>query len=502
MFHKPTRQIAVAIPASIFFFSLLLASYLHSPIQAATEPASNHISPNATDEILIPTGATWRYLDDGSDQGVAWYSPTFDDSTWATGPAKLGYGNGNEATLLSYGPDPNNKYITTYFRHTFQVTDTTIYQGLHLNLLRDDGAIVYLNGTELVRTNMPTGTITYTTLASTRVEAADESTYFNVDLSPNNLVTGTNVIAVEIHQAAGDSPNINFDLELVAEKALWLTFLPVIINDCSHMLVDFAVIGDYGDSGGNARDVAALVRSWYPDFIITLGDNNYPAGEAETIDKNIGQHYYKYIGNYTGRFGRGAAINYFYPALGNHDWRTVSGHPPLPRPYLDYFTLPGNERYYNFRRGPVELFTIDSNPQEPHGRSRNSYQAIWLRNQLAASDAPWKLVYMHHPPYSSTTQSHGSELVMQWPYKSWGATAVLAGHNHTYERLLISGFPYFVNGLGGRGKHAFKGQPLAGSEVRYAGDYGAMWVRANKHCINFQFITRTGLVIDDYTIVK
>jgi len=500
MFHRPARQIAVAISVSIFLFSLLLASYLYRPIQAASEPAANQISPNATEVILIPTGATWRYLDDGSDQGAAWYSPIFDDSTWAAGPAKLGYGNGNEATLLSYGPDPSNKYITTYFRHTFHVTDTIIYKGLYLNLLRDDGAVVYLNGTELVRTNMPTGTITYTTLASTVVEADDESAYFNIDLGPNNLVTGTNILAVEIHQAAGDSADISFDLELVAKKTWRPIFFPVIFNACGQMIIDFAVIGDYGDSGGDARDVGALVRSWNPDFIITLGDNNYPSGEAETIDKNIGQHYHQFIGNYTGRFGPGAATNNFYPTLGNHDWGAISGHPPLPQPYLNYFTLPGNERYYNFRRGPVELFAINSNPQEPHGRSANSYQANWLRNKLVASKAPWKLVYMHHPPYSSPSQWHGSEPVMRWPYKSWGATAVLAGHNHTYERLLISGFPYFVNGLGGKGKYLFKGDPLAGSAVRYSGDYGAMLVKANDYCITFQFITRTGLVKDSYTI--
>jgi hypothetical protein len=183
--------------------------------------------------------------------------------------------------------------------------------------------------------------------------------------------------------------------------------------------------------------------------------------------------------------------------LGNHDWGTKSGSPPLPQPYLDYFTLPGNERYYNFSRGPVEFFAIDSDSNEPDGRSSTSIQATWLQNQLATSRSPWKLVYMHHPPYSSS--SHGSEAMMQWPYQAWGATAVLAGHDHTYERIILAGFPYFVNGLGGRSRYSI-GTPIPGSMVRYNSDYGAMLVEASSSCISFQFTSRTGTVIDTYTI--
>src|SRR5439155_26286496 len=67
----------------------------------------------------IPTGATWKYLDNGSNQGAAWKATSFNDSTWKSGPAQLGYGDGDEATVVAFGPDPNNKYITTYFRRSF-----------------------------------------------------------------------------------------------------------------------------------------------------------------------------------------------------------------------------------------------------------------------------------------------------------------------------------------------------------------------------------------------
>jgi hypothetical protein len=88
---------------------------------------------------------------------------------------------------------------------------------------------------------------------------------------------------------------------------------------------------------------------------------------------------------------------------------------------------------------------------------------------------------------------------MQWQYQDWGADAVLAGHDHTYERIVLNGFPYFVNGLGGKSLYDF-GAPVTGSQVRYNGDYGAMLVEASASHITFQFITRTGVVIDTYTL--
>lgn len=88
---------------------------------------------------------------------------------------------------------------------------------------------------------------------------------------------------------------------------------------------------------------------------------------------------------------------------------------------------------------------------------------------------------------------------MQWPFKEWGATAVLTGHDHHYERIIKDNFPYFVNGLGGRNRIEF-GQCVAGSQVRYNCDYGAMIVTASQQNIKFEFITRSGQRVDEYTI--
>src|SRR5215204_7151551 len=155
----------------------------------------------AQQSVLIPPGAVWKYLDNGSDQGTAWRARAFVDTGWKSGAAELGYGDGDEATLVSYGANSSAKYTTTYFRHAFSVADPTAYGGLTLRLLRDDGAIVYLNGTEVFRTNMPTGTVTAATFASSVVFDANERTYVAAAVNPARLVAGTNVLAVELHQS-------------------------------------------------------------------------------------------------------------------------------------------------------------------------------------------------------------------------------------------------------------------------------------------------------------
>ncbi|HEX9793639.1 MAG TPA: metallophosphoesterase family protein [Planctomycetota bacterium] len=163
---------------------------------------------------LIAAGATWKYLDDGSDQGTAWRDLVFHDLSWAAGPAQLGYGDGDEATVVSYGGNANNKFTTTYFRHGFDVAAPASVTTLDLGLVRDDGAVVYLNGTEVARSNMPGGAVDYLTFASSTIGGADESavTWFVID--PALLLPGRNVVAVEIHQRNLTSSDISFDLEL------------------------------------------------------------------------------------------------------------------------------------------------------------------------------------------------------------------------------------------------------------------------------------------------
>ncbi|MEY2410949.1 MAG: trimeric autotransporter adhesin, partial [Verrucomicrobiota bacterium] len=162
---------------------------------------------------IIPRGAEWKYLDDGSNPGIAWRNVAFDDHTWSNGVAQLGYGDGDETTTTGFGPEPANRYITTYFRHAFAIANPSASSNLVVRVLRDDGAIVYLNGTEVFRNNMPGGAVSFTTPA---VSAIDDDKFHGAPVMPALLVAGQNTLAVEIHQASGTSSDISFDLELLS----------------------------------------------------------------------------------------------------------------------------------------------------------------------------------------------------------------------------------------------------------------------------------------------
>src|SRR5688500_2492212 len=235
--------------------------------------------------------------------------------------------------------------------------------------------------------------------------------------------------------------------------------------------IKFAVIGDFGDGSTSSGEVAALVAQRNPHFVVTTGDNNYPDGRADTIDSNIGRHYHQFIAPYKGAFGPGApdGVNRFFPSLGNHDW-----HAKNARPYLNYFELPGNERYYTFTKGSVQFFVLDSDSKEPDlgfvnatTSTASSRQARWLRLALRRSRPSWKIVVMHHAPCASA-QMHWPSQRMQWPFARWGASAVLTGHDHHYERIERR-IPYFVNGSGGAElRNTFNTTPMRGSPIRYA----------------------------------
>jgi hypothetical protein len=260
----------------------------------------------------------------------------------------------------------------------------------------------------------------------------------------------------------------------------------------------FAQIGDFGWDSATEQAVSDLVHSWSPAFIPTTGDNNYQYGSAAKIDQNIGRYYHDYISPYLGTYGAGAPSNQFYPSLGFHDWGYAYPNPTGDQPYLNYFPgLPGNRRYYDVALGLVHLFIVDSDQNEPDGNSSTSVQASWLKGRLAAATEPYKIVVFHNPPYSSGYA--GDATWMQWPFQAWGATVVLNGKSHDYERLIESGFPYLVDGLGGE-EITLKYTNEPGSQVFYNANYGAMLVEATTADITFQFITVTGQVIDTYTI--
>lgn len=236
---------------------------------------ANVQAPPATEFTLIQTGAVWKYLDNGVDQGTNWIALDFNDILWSSGPAELGYGDASEgrpeATVLSFGPVETNKHITYYFRHTFQLTNAAAFSEAHLRVLRDDGVVVYLNGTEVFRDNLPAGPVTYDTLALLGLAKTDETIYLGTNVSPLLLLEGTNVVAVEIHQVNAPSSDISFDLELRAIQPI----SPVIVVQPQDQL---AGLGQSARFSVRAVGTEPLTYQWFFNTFVEL-----PGATNDTI---------------------------------------------------------------------------------------------------------------------------------------------------------------------------------------------------------------------------
>lgn len=209
----PYTWTLTAVPLGSHTLSARLTDSLGETFTAA--PISISVTRELVTATLIASGSVWRYLDTGANLGTTWSQPAFIDSSWNSGPARLGYGGDGEETTVGFGPSSTSKYITTYFRRAFVAPPNTVITNLIYRLLRDDGAVIYLNGREQFRSNMPAGTISYTTLASTSVADADEQTFFSSTITITNLAVGTNILAVELHQSGANSSDLSFDLELI-----------------------------------------------------------------------------------------------------------------------------------------------------------------------------------------------------------------------------------------------------------------------------------------------
>jgi tartrate-resistant acid phosphatase type 5 len=274
-------------------------------------------------------------------------------------------------------------------------------------------------------------------------------------------------------------------LHLCAASAV---FALVMTAQPGHAQTRFAAVGDMGNSTA-ATSVANLIKNQSVDHVITTGDNCYGSVALATQ-----------VGN---KYGNFVEWRRFWPSLGNHEYSDACGN--RSKAYLAYFDLPNNERYYDVRLGPVHLFVINSDRREPHGVAAKSRQARWFKRKIQASSAPWQVVAFHHPPYSSG--EHGSSAALRWPFEAWGVDAVLNGHDHNYERIIRDDnqngtkLPYFVTGLGGRGKDPIP-RDVEGSAFKYSAEFGALFLEATERQIKFEFRNIKGVVVDTYTISK
>jgi len=239
MYDGEVFQSAIAMPVipnpelnGVDFYAHGLAP-AGSPIQAMTiSPATTSTEISSTvqlnarvwdnaveTDVLIPFGDTWKYLDTGVDPGVAWNTAGFNDGAWLSGPAELGYGD-SQATVVSFGAISNDKHITTWFRRTFAASNVGDVSRLKLTVKRDDGIRVFLNGTEIARDNLTTGTVSAGTKASNDVSSSNEEILLQFSVDPALLIEGDNFLAAEVHQEDDDSGDLSFDLELSAARNL------------------------------------------------------------------------------------------------------------------------------------------------------------------------------------------------------------------------------------------------------------------------------------------
>ena len=265
----------------------------------------------------------------------------------------------------------------------------------------------------------------------------------------------------------------------------------------------FAVIGDYGKEGEAEGKVANLVKSWDPDFIITTGDNNYSRGEYNTLKANISNYYGDYIYNFDAPAEfqcNGKAfeeeVNRFFPSPGNHDANNSEGLIP----YLNFFTLPGQETFYKFVWGPVSFYSLNSTASDVEE------QKEWLYEQLNINESSFNIVYFHHSPYSPGP--HGNKEKMQWDYIGNHVDMVLSGHDHIYSRIEKrgdEGLYYIVNGLGGKSIYNRNSNPLPDDlfdTFSFDADYGAIKAIAtsNELVMEFYSIGQAADPIDRITI--
>ncbi len=233
--------LAGLIPGSTYYFALKTSDETNNLSALSNVPRATTLTmvtppTGSIMTILIASNSVWKYLDDGSNQSNAWSTLTFDDSTWASGPAQLGYGGGKEATPVSFGPDSAHKFITTYFRRHFTVGDPSLITSVLVSVQRDDGAVAYLNAQEIFRSNMPTGAVNYLSLAPISVSGTDKTSFHDSPpIDPGYLRSGDNLMAVEIHQHSGGSSAMDFNLQLFATNRIAPPLVSIAVNSSNQV---------------------------------------------------------------------------------------------------------------------------------------------------------------------------------------------------------------------------------------------------------------------------
>lgn len=219
--------------------------------------------------VLVAPGEDWRYLDTGENAGITWRQSIFNDAQWNSGPAQLGYGQGDERTLISYGPDDFLKNITTYFRKQFVRTSSATLSNLAMRLCFNDGAAVYLNGAEVFRYNLPADAAF--DQPATGSFSDRQNYWFSIPINPAMVVVGTNTIAVELHRRERWQADLSFDLQL-AEGSVES---PARFSGAPRLIAGSWRIDIVGPAGSAVMvDGSDDLQNWSPAGLVTLANGS------------------------------------------------------------------------------------------------------------------------------------------------------------------------------------------------------------------------------------
>ncbi len=194
-------------------FSNLGSYILHVEvsIEGDENPGNNQMTMDVTvvneiDPLFFSAGSAWKYWDKPANPGQLWNTDDYDDSAWLVGAGHMGFGDGDEVTLLSPG---NARYC---FRKTVFVDDVDELEGLYFHVVHDDGAVIFVNGQEVFRSElMPLSTITHSTTARQRINHDIENSFFTYKIDPSYFVSGENLIAISVHNVNTGDEDLSFD---------------------------------------------------------------------------------------------------------------------------------------------------------------------------------------------------------------------------------------------------------------------------------------------------
>ena len=247
----------------------------------------------------------------------------------------------------------------------------------------------------------------------------------------------------------------------------------------------FAVLGDFGTGEQPqyqlAEQMATLHGRFKYDFVVTVGDNLYGSERPQDFRKKFELPYKPLLD---------AGVK-FYAALGNHDAREQR--------FYKLFNMEG-KLYYAFSPKPnVRFFAFDSTYPEPE-------EIRWLDKELAASSSDWKIVFFHHPLYSSGNR-HGSDLrlreVLEPLFVKYNVSVVLNGHDHFYERVKPQkGIAYFVVGSGGQLRKGNIDRRSGITAVGFDTDLAFMAVEITGDEMYFSVISRLGQTVDSGVLTR